>query len=78
MSTTSKLLKRFEQACKDADSYNAKTKTKRFHPMAHTSHARITEIGVYDAKTKKYALTDVRAYNAMEIMDQIENMVNYP
>jgi hypothetical protein len=75
MSTTTKLMRRFETACKRADSHNARVKSKRFHPLTNTSNNRVVEVGMYDAKTKKYAISDIRHYRLEDIISEIENML---
>lgn len=76
MSTTSKLMRRFETACKSAENYNSRTRSKRFHPISHTHNNRVVEIGMYDAKYKKYAIADIRHYSMESVLDEIEEMIN--
>ena len=78
MSATSKLLKRFEKVSEEMDKFNARARNKRFQPMTHSHNHRIVEIGIYDTKYKKWALTDVRAHDADEKMSEIEYMVRNP
>ena len=78
MSTTSKLLRRFEKITEEAEKYNSRNRMKRFQPCTNSHNHRIVEIGIYDTKYKKYAITDIRAYNAEEIMSEIESMVRNP
>lgn len=76
MSATTKLMKRFDKVSKAADQYNARNRTKRYQTMTNTNGGRIVEIGLYDTKEKKYAVTDIRAYNSSDIMDEIEAMLS--
>ena len=75
--STNQLMKRFDKVCKDAENFNAKNRAKRLLPMTNGQHNHVTEIGIYDSKRKKYAVTDIRAHNAAEIMTDIEALVDF-
>ena len=73
---TNSILKHFGKIAAKAEKINNRLKTKRLYVMTHGSSHKVTDIGIYDSLTKKYALTDIRAYNVNEVMSEIESLVN--
>ena len=65
------IIKKFDQVSKLADLVNAKERTKRIHTMTHSHYGKVLEVGFYDSKTKKFALTDVRAHDAIETVKEM-------
>jgi len=68
------ILRRFGRISAGAEKANGRGK-KRFFVMTHGRNNKITDIGIYDSHTKKYALTDVRAYNAQEVLSEMDAMI---
>ena len=68
------ILKRFGRITGKVEKANGRGK-KRFFVMTHGRNNKTTDIGIYDGNTKQYALTDVRAYNAQEVLDEMEAML---
>ncbi len=73
--SVSKVLRNFSKVTDNINRFNSKFKTKRFHAMTHHHHGKTVEVGVYDSKMKTYAVTDVRAYNAVELVDEMKGML---
>ena len=68
--------KDFQKLVRRAEEYNARPgNDKRFFPMTDYRRGRLTTVGMYDYKTKKYALSDLLAHNVQEVLGQIEKMV---
>lgn len=74
MSDTTAILKRFTELQKKLEKMNGR-KQKRFHIMTDSKGGKIVEVGIYDGVKKKYALTDIRAYNAAEVLSEMEVMI---
>lgn len=74
------ILKRFSKIASKAEKSNGRGRSKRFFVMTHGRNNKTTDIGIYDGYNKKYAVSDVRAYNVSEILDEMEAMlrVNVP
>lgn len=73
--SSSQVIKQFERISSEAEKTNAKNKNKRLQIMTHSVNNRVVEVGIYDTKTKKYALTDIRAYNADDVLKEMEGLV---
>lgn len=71
----SDIVRRFSDISRNAEKLNSKNRDKRFIIMTHTRNHKITEVGIYDSKSKKYALTDVRAANASDMLDDMEKLI---
>lgn len=71
------ILKRFGKISAKAEKANSRGNRgkKRFFVMTHGRNNKLTDVGIYDGVTKKYALTDVRAYNAAQVLDEMEAML---
>ena len=71
------ILSAFGEAVRIAEEYNHFNKMKRFIPMTQYKEGSdvCTEVGIYDYKTKKYVLFDVRAHNALELSRELTEMV---
>lgn len=74
--SSSQIYKQFERISSDAEKTNAKNKNKRLQVMTHSVSNRVVEVGIYDTKTKQYALTDVRAYNAEDTLKEMEKLIS--
>jgi hypothetical protein len=70
-----KIMESFGQAVSQAEKYNSSNRTRRFLVMTNTRHGKVTEIGIYDSVSKKYALTDVRAYNALDVVNEMSKLM---
>lgn len=69
--SVSKVLRKFYKVSDNIDRYNSKNRTKRFYAMTHHHHGKTTEVGIYDSEKKKYMVTDVRAFNAIDLVDEM-------
>lgn len=67
------VLKKFDRVIALVEKANAKDK-KRYSIMTHGGR-KITDVGVYDTQSKKYVLTDIRAFNAFDIVDEMIEFV---
>lgn len=74
--SVSKVIRKFNKIAEDADKYNARNRVKRFYTMAHHVHGKTVEVGIYDSVNKSYAVTDVRAYNVMDIVDEMRKTMD--
>ena len=74
-------MKRFGSIQATAEKFNKANKgPARFYVMTNgkrfPNRSRIlTEVGLYDYISKKWALTDVRAHDAAKALGQMENMI---
>lgn len=66
---------RFQQICDAADTFNARTKNKRFWPMSKYSGHYLVQVGLYDYQTKKYILKDTRSPKVGSAFDYMENLI---
>ena len=67
-----RVLRKFSKVSASVDRYNSKNRVKRFYSMTHHHHGKTTEVGIYDGQRKKYIVTDVRAYNAFELVEEMQ------
>lgn len=72
------ILKRFATISKSADQHNSSHKEKRFLTMQHGRSGRITEVGIYDYFNKKYVVTDIRAFDALTLLGEMEQLIKQP
>jgi hypothetical protein len=75
---TDNILKRYNSISKAAEQLNSANKEKRFVPMQHGRNGRVTEVGIYDYFNKKYVVTDVRAFDALVVLDEMEALLKQP
>lgn len=74
--SVSKVIRKFSKISEEVDKYNSKNRTKRFFSMTHTHHGKTVEIGLYDSQKKRYVVTDVRAYNALDFVDEMRGVLS--
>lgn len=74
-SDTTAILKRFGKISAKAEKINGRRRQKRFHVMTDSQNGKLVDVGIYDGQTKRYANTDIRAYNADEILGEMEVML---
>jgi len=68
--------KDFMTLVRKAEEFNARPgNDKRFYPMTEHRRGRLTTVGMYDGKTKKYVLCDLLAHNIQENLDQIKALM---
>lgn len=73
--SVSKVIRKFSKISEEADKYNSKNRTKRFYPMTHHTYGKTVEVGIYDSLKKRYVVTDVRAYNALDLVDEMNKVL---
>lgn len=70
---------KFRDLVQRAEEFNARPgNDKRFFPMSDVRRGRLITVGMYDNKSKKYALGDLLAHNIEQVLGDIENMLNNP
>ena len=70
---------KFNALVKQAEEFNARPgNDKRFFPMSDVRRGRVITVGMYDNKSKKYALGDLLAHNIEQVLEDIEYMVSNP
>lgn len=70
------LMNRFDNISKKAERFNARKRVRRFFIMSHIRGEKTIDVGIYDGKTKKYALTSIRAHNAKLVLSEMEELLN--
>ena len=69
----------FQELVRRAEELNARPgNDKRFFPMQDGRRGRLTTVGVYDHKSKKYVLCDLLAHNIRDNLDQMDKMISNP
>lgn len=48
---------------------------KRFYMLTHMKGNRIIDIGLYDGKTKKHTVCDIRSYTLEHVISEMKDMV---
>ena len=69
--SVSKVIRKFSKVSEEVDKYNSKNRSKRFFSMTHQFYGKTVEVGIYDSVKKRYVVTDVRAYNALDTVDEM-------
>jgi hypothetical protein len=70
---------KFRELVRQAEEFNARPGTdKRFFPMSDVRRGRLITVGMYDDKSKKYALGDLLAHNIEQVLGDIEDMITNP
>jgi len=71
--------KEFQKLVRKAEEHNARPgNDKRFFPMTEYRRGRLTTVGMYDYKAKKFALCDLLAHNIQENLEQMDRMITNP
>ena len=69
----------FKKLVRLAEEHNARPgNDKRFFPIADYRRGRLITLGMYDGKTKKYALSDLLAHNVQTVLEDIDRMITNP
>lgn len=65
------IIKKFDKVQQLADDFNSRDKSKRIQIMTHSHFTKVVEVGFYDTVSKKYIVTDVRAHDAYETVEEM-------